>query len=145
MTKKKKVYFGWWVATACFLLMAFTFPPMYTMVGQAVVPMAEEFDVSRTVSGLVIIAGFAGVAIGSPIAGRAHHRYSARYVVAVALVGIAVCCVGIFFAPGIELVIILSFARGIVFSFVGIVTVSIMVNAWFGKKMRGRVQALTMM
>ena len=141
----KRIYFGWWVVLVCFLLMAVTFPPMYTLVGQTVVPMAEEFGVNRTTAGLVVIAGFVGIMIGSPFAGRLNHRYGPRRMVSAALIGTSACGVVIFFAPGIELVIALSVMRGLIFSLVGIVAVSIMVTAWFGKRLRGKAQALTMM
>ena len=143
--KAKKKLFGWNIVLVCFLLMAVTFPPMYTLIGQTVAPMTEEFEVSRTVSGLVIIAGFVGVTIGSPLAGRVHNRHKTKHVVAIALVGISACCVSVFFSQRIELVILLSAARGFVFSFVGIVAVSVMINSWFGSNARGKAQALTMM
>jgi MFS family permease len=137
----KGIYFGWYIVLTCFLLMALAYAPSTTLVGQFLVPMATDFDITVTVSSTIVTIGMLAAMIASPIAGKLLTKYGTRKLVVAMLLVSAVSNAGMCFAPNFVLINVFAAFRGVALAFVGMVPISMMVMTWFGKSAQGRAMA----
>ncbi|MGD9559215.1 MAG: nitrate/nitrite transporter [Oscillospiraceae bacterium] len=142
---KKQFYFGWWIVVTAFLIMALSFAPSQSMPGLFVAPMAEEFGVSRTVAALVSTAVTLSCMVASLPAGRILSRYNLKVLVSVTLVIQAASQFALAAAGSLTVIFIMAGVRGVTLAFCANLPASILVNNWFGKKIRGRVWGAALM
>lgn len=136
--KQGKVYFGWWIVAVAFLVMALSFAPSQSLPGLFVKPIAEEFGVSRTVATLVQTATTIALMLTSLVAGCILSRVNIRRMVVIALLLQATCNFLISVSPSLSLLFVTGVGRGIAISLGTLLPASILVNNWFGSKIRGR-------
>lgn len=144
MKNKKKLYFGWWILMTCFFLMALLYVTNYSLVGLFVTPMAKEFNTSTTGISTMVTISIMCSTISSFFAGKIIEKYNIKIIVLIACAVIGLAYLGIAFSKSIIILYLLAIPRGICGTFVTMVPISVMINNWFGKKIRGKAMGVAM-
>lgn len=144
MAEKKKVYFGWYIVVVSFLLLALVGAPGISLGGLVVLSIAKTLNVNTTA---VILAGtisLLGSMLGSVFAGKVLMRFGIRKTVPVLLALAGLIWLGTSFAKNIYVIYVLSVIGGIIGSGSSLLPVSILVNNWFGPKLKGKAMGIVM-
>lgn len=140
----KKIYRGWWIALTCMLLMAFAFAPGMNLTGVFVKPIAEDFNISRTmVTTQITIQTIASLII-TVFVGQILKRVNIKGMMSVGTAVVALCYILRAFCTNIYQLYICAAVNGAVVVLVASIPVSILVNNWFGSKIRGKVMGIVM-
>ncbi|MGD9559213.1 MAG: MFS transporter [Oscillospiraceae bacterium] len=141
----KKIYFGWFIVAVGFLVMVFSYAPSYAMLGLFIKPLAEEFEIARTMSTAISALSSVSGMVTSLFAGRflvAHDiRRTAMLALGIQSINYLVCYS---FAPSIVLVMVGAFINGALNMLITTIPISILINNWFGCKLRGKALSIAM-
>lgn len=140
----KKIYHGWWIALTCTLLMALAFAPGMNLTGVFVKPIAEDFGVSRTAVTTQVTFYTVASMLLSPFVGFFLKKVKIKLLMSIFTFVLGVCYVLRFFTTSIPQLYILSAISGIAIVLITSIPVSILINNWFGPKMRGKVMGIVM-
>jgi MFS family permease len=138
----RKIYFGWYVVAATILIYAMVLGATFSAFGLYIIPVSEEFGLSRADINTGLIALNLGNAAMAPIVGRLLDKISARKVM--------MCC-ALMFAVSMTIIsqsnslwldaalIAVPVAAGVLGG--GTISVSVLIARWF-KVHRGRAMAI---
>lgn len=143
-TKKKGVYFGWWIVATCFLLMMTVYSGAYNLAGLFVPYIAADLGVSTTAVTTSITILFFGVMAGSLAAGHLLEKFDMRKVTSILLVVAAVSFFGAARSNTLALQYVWVVVRGPALAGVLTIPISILITNWFGKKMKGKAMSMAM-
>lgn len=143
-TKKKGIYFGWWIVATCFLLMMTVYSGAYNLAGMFVPYMAEDLGVSTTAVTTSITILFFGVMAGSLAAGHILEKFDMRKVTSLLLVVAAISFFGAARSNTLALQYVWVIVRGLALAGVLTIPISILITNWFGKKMKGKAMSIAM-
>ena len=139
------MYYGWrLVAIAAFVYML-TMGTTYSALGLFVIPVSEEFDLSRADMNSALILLNLGSAVMSPFIGRMLDRYSLRAImtISVLLFGISFTVLGLSHSIMLDAVI-LALPLAAAIPGAGTLTMSVLLARWFTVQ-RGRAMVLAAM
>jgi MFS family permease len=132
--EKKKTFWGWYVVTGAFLLMAVGYGARYSF-GIFVQPLTAENGWSRSVVSLAASINLLVYALGSIGSGRLLDRIAPRWI---ATIGAAVGAAGFLLCAGAKTPLEFYFAYGVLYglgsSWTGAVVANSSVGKWFVRK-----------
>ena len=141
----KKIHFGWWIVFSSFMLMFLYYATGVGMFGLLVPSLMREFKVSATVVLSIMSVGMAGNVIGSMFAGKMMMKHGLRKVWLICML----ICIGGFVvnytAQSLQVIYVSQFVRGVFGSATSMIPISILINQWFGKRMRGKAMGIAVM
>ncbi|OCC22477.1 hypothetical protein MB02_16595 [Croceicoccus estronivorus] len=139
------MYFGWrMVALAAFLYMLMM-GTTYGAFGLFVIPVSDEFDLSRANMNSALILFNIGTALLSPFIGRLLDRYPTRLIMAVSAILFGASFVTLGFSQSIWVnAAILVLPLGVALPGAGTLTMSVLLARWFTIQ-RGRAMVLAAM
>ena len=86
MTKRKGIFYGWWIVLGGLLLITLTVPFTSALVGLYMLPITEEFNIPRTAFTFTVsIIGICGILL-SPIVGKLVQKYSVKLIMSTGLI-----------------------------------------------------------
>lgn len=132
------IYPGWFVLAAGFLCSLLAVGGTHYVYGVYLVPISEEFAISRSIGNSGMIALMVGLAIWSPLVGRCLDRFRVRWVMALGAVSVAAAFLTLSTAPSVlwfPTVIAGPLAFGVCAC--GSLAANTVVVRWFGSR-RGR-------
>lgn len=138
MKTQGKVYFGWCIVVVSFLLLALVYAPSISLAGLPIVSIAQDFQVSTTAAILPSTIGLLGAMVGSVFAGKVLMRFGIRRTVPVLLIICGVLRIITANAPSITFMYGLSVLSGVFGAATSFLPISILINSWFGPKLRGK-------
>lgn len=138
-TGGKKIYFGWLIVATSFALMILSFTPNATLSAHFVKPLAEAFGISRTMSTSMNMAGTIVAMLTSLVAGGILARFSIRTLVTAGLIVQAVTFFLCMWVNSFPLLFALALIRGAANCLTTVLPITMLLNNWFGSKMRGKV------
>ena len=142
--KGKKLYFGWVIVAVSFLVMMLQFSPSIQIAGLYVVPIAEDFGISRTASSFTITIGTLVSMVASLFSGRFLTKHSIRLTMCVGLLIYAGCYLTISFTRSVVVLYTISVVRGLIGTVVTMLPTSIVLNNWFPRRMTGKVISISL-
>ncbi|MDY4429846.1 MFS transporter [Evtepia sp.] len=141
----KGIYHGWWIVITCLALMALIFVPLTNLPGLFTVFITEEFGITRTAFTTHITISTLTSMAAALFVGRLYQHHSPRLLMAVSTVIIAACFLGYSLAGSVVHFYVISAIIGFFGMFLTSVPISILINNWFGPKMKGKAMGIAMM
>src|SRR3954453_2036723 len=141
MTKRKGIFYGWWIVLGGLLLVTLTVPFTSALVGLYMLPIREEFNIPRTAFTFTVsIIGICGILL-SPIVGKLVQKYSVKLIMSTGLIIFSLAYMSYGLAQSVYHLYISAALLGISFSFCGNLTTQIIIVNWF-KKSRGLAMSI---
>lgn len=137
-TFSKKLYHGWLIVVTCFALMAFAFTPIVSVAGVFTIPVSEELMVPRASFNLHMSIATLSFMFTTAFVGKLFQKCNVKKMMAIATVVLAACFFGYSIAAQIWQFYCFSVLAGVSAACVGTVTISMLINSWFGPKLRGK-------
>lgn len=139
------MYFGWCIVAMAMLVYMLSIGTTFGAMGLFVIPVSEEFRLSRAnINSAVIVLNIGNAAL-SPFIGRALDRYSSRGIMAVSAILFGISFVGLGLSRSIWLnVAILALPLAAALLGAGTLTMSVLLARWFTVQ-RGRAMMLAAM
>ena len=138
-----KFYFGWYVVVVAFILLAVVGAPGISMSGLPVVSIVQDFKVSVTNVMLMGALSMMGAMIGTLFAGKVFMRFGLRKTVSCGLILSGAMWLLISTVKDFKLMIVMAFIAGVIGTFTTTLPASIVINNWFGPKLRGKAMGVT--
>ena len=136
MTKKKGIFYGWWIVLGGLLLVTLTVPFTSALVGLYMLPITEEFGVPRTAFTFTVsIIGICGIIL-SPIVGKLVQKYNSKLIMSTGIIVFSLAYMSYGLAQSMYHMYISAALVGVAFAFCGNLPTQIIVVNWF-KKNRG--------
>ena len=66
----KKIFYGWWIVIACTLIMGTIFPLIHACLSLFIVPVTEDFGISRSTFSVFTLIASTTVMFFAPMAGK---------------------------------------------------------------------------
>ncbi len=142
--KQGKFYFGWNVVVVAFILLAVVGAPGISMSGLPVVSLVTDFKVSVTTVMLMGAISMLGAMVGALFAGRVIMRFGLRKTVSCLLVLSGSLWMIMSTVKNMNLLFVLAFLAGVIGSGTTTLPASVVINNWFGPKLRGKAMGVTM-
>ena len=138
----RAVYYGWWVLAAAAVTELLAVGSTSYAAGLFVLPLQNEFGLSRAAANSALAIGLAGAAFMAPIVGYLLDRFPAQWVISLGVIPFGVGLITISAASSIPL---MAFAMLIPVGFgamaIGPLTTSTLTSRWFYRR-RGRALGL---
>ena len=133
-TKKKEVYYGWFIVAVCALLMGTMTSFLVSLEGLYLVPMSEEMGISRSaVSLAATCSGGIGLLL-SPVVGKMMSKKSIRNIMTVSVAGAMLSYyLRSYVKTSLQLYLV-SIAMGAFYAFAATVPIAVLTSRWFVKK-----------
>lgn len=144
MRSKKKLFYGWFIVGAGFLVLFAINGGIINTFGVFFKPVCESMGWSFTLFASILGLGALGMAIGSPFAGKAIDVFGVRKTM---VFGVVLCGVGMALTGGATEIwhfIVLFFIVGIGFSAASMLPASVVIANWFDRR-RGKAMGLVFM
>lgn len=139
------MYFGWAIVGIAGLVYMLMMGATYGALGLFVIPVSEEFELSRANMNTALILLNLGSAAFSPIIGRLLDRYSARLIMVVSAILFGGSLIGLGLSQSVGLsALILGIPMAIALPGTGTLTMSVLLARWFTVQ-RGRAMVLAAM
>lgn len=143
-SEKKGLYHGWWIVVTSLLLMAIVFAALISLPGVFTIFVTEEFGISRTTFTTHMTISTLTSILASFFVGSFFKKYDPKKVMAVCIVIVALCFAGYSFATNVYYFYAISAVIGFVGLFLTNVPISILINNWFGPRMKGKAMGIAM-
>lgn len=140
--KKKQVYPGWFVMIACVLLNALVFASLVSTPGLFTVPVTGELGFSRASFNIHISCCTFASMICNLFVGRIYAKVNPKWLVCLSTVVVGLSFFVKAGASQLWQFYLSSLLAGVGGAGTGLVVISILVNTWFGKKVRGKVMGI---
>lgn len=131
---KSKVFYGWFLLVACWLLTACTTGMFVNTMNQFVKPVCEALEITRTQFSITTSCISVAVMVLSPFVGKVFEKFNPRLVVTISGIVMIGGWVGFSFANKIEIIYLMGLIIGIGSAFCGAVVVNVILNNWFHAK-----------
>ena len=144
MGRATGIYYGWIMVAICMFTLMLMVGTTMSAFGLYVLPVSEDFGLSRATMNTGLILMNAGAAVAALLVGRLLDRYSARLIMGVSGLILAVSLIALGLSDDIWLsAAMISFPVGFAMSGIGTLTGPALVARWFTVH-RGKAMALTM-
>lgn len=143
--KKKGIYFGWWIVFSSFMIMFLQYAPAVNLFGLYVPSLAAEFQASRTAIVSIMSIGTLASVVGSMFAGKTLIKYGIRRIWVICSLLCAATYVLNANANSLTILYVSAFLRGLFGAAISTIPISILINSWFGKKIKGRAMGISLM
>jgi len=141
-SKKKGIFYGWWIVLACTLIMATFFTLLLSCISLFVVPVTEDLGISRSAFGTFsTIMSILGMIL-SPVAGKICATKNTRMVMTTGLLVGVIGYTCLSFVNNVVLLYALAVVIGFGSSFATTVPIAIVLTRWFVKG-RGKAMSIT--
>jgi MFS family permease len=135
---RRPVYYGWWVLAATAAIEMLTIGSTSYSAGLFVLPLEQEFSLSRAAANSPLAISFIGAALMAPLAGYLLDRYSARKVIAIGAIAFGLSFVFIATSSSLPLMALaLAIPAGFGGMAIGPLTTTALTSRWFYRR-RGR-------
>ena len=134
MNKKGKIFYGWWILVASFIIMTFLYAPIANLISLFTVPVTKELGIGRTefTSYFTVMATVAMVI--APIAGRLMKKMDIRVYLTLFTVLGAVSYIGFSFSTKLIHFLIFAVPMGMALAGAAMIPVSVLITNWFNEK-----------
>lgn len=86
MTKRKGIFYGWWIVAAGLLLITLTVPFTSALVSLYMIPITKEFNIPRSAFTLTTsIIAICGITL-SPIVGKVIQKYNIKLILSISII-----------------------------------------------------------
>jgi OFA family oxalate/formate antiporter-like MFS transporter len=141
MSKRKRLFYGWWIVLAGLLLITITVPFTSALVSLYMIPITEEFNIPRSAFTLTTtIIAVCGIIL-SPVVGKMVQKYNVKWILSMGIVVFSLSYMSYGLAQSVYHLYISAAFLGISFSFCGNLTTQIIIVNWF-KKSRGLAMSI---
>ena len=141
MTKRKGIFYGWWIVAAGLLLITLTVPFTSSLVSLYMIPITKEFNIPRSAFTLTTsIIAICGITL-SPIVGKMIQKYNLKLILSISIILFSLSYMSYGIAQSVYHLYISAAFLGISFSFCGNLTTQIILVNWF-KKSRGLAMSI---
>lgn len=137
-----KIYHGWWVALACFLMNASLFVVLVSLPGLFTVPVTEDLGFPRASFNISMSLLTVAALVGNLFSAKLFIRYNEKILMGASCLLIVVMFIWKSAATHLWEFCLSSLISGILCVFTGQVVISILITNWFGKKLRGKVTGI---
>ncbi|MEW9673322.1 MFS transporter [Ammoniphilus sp. 3BR4] len=134
MNKKGKIFYGWWILAASFMIMTFLYAPIANLISLFTVPVTEELGIGRSefttyFSIMALVSMFT-----APIAGGLMKKLDIRVYLAFFTVLGAISYIGFSFATKLFHFYIFAVPMGAALAGAAMIPVSVLITNWFNEK-----------
>ncbi|MFH1486230.1 MAG: MFS transporter [Chloroflexota bacterium] len=145
MVEKKAsgIFYGWWIAVACCLLLTVTSGTGFYSFGVFFKPLMEEFGWGRAATSAAVSIYWLVMGIGSPIAGRLVDTHGPRRVMIGGAIGAGACLVLLSLTNAIWYFYLLYGLTSMAIACASMIPVSSVISRWF-KKNRGMAMGVAL-
>lgn len=134
MKQKSKVFYGWWIVLASFMIMTFLYTPVVNLVSLYTKPVTEELGFGRTeFSTYYTIMALVSM-VACPIAGKVMKKVDIRIYLSVCTVLGALSYIGFSCAQGLMYFYLLAIPMGISLAGAAIIPTAVLITNWFVEK-----------
>lgn len=131
---KKKIFFGWWIVIASFMIMTFLYTPIVNLVSLYTKPVTEELGIGRTqFSTYYTIMALVSM-VACPIAGKLMRKIDIRLYLTVCTILGALSYIGFSFSTKLAHFYLLAVPMGISLAGAAIIPTSVLITNWFIEK-----------
>ena len=144
MRSEKKLFYGWFIVGAAFLVLFAINGGIINTFGVFLKPVSEDMGWTRTLFTGILGLGALGMALGSPFAGKVIDKFGVRKTMAF---GVVLCGAGLALTGGATEMwhfIVLFFIVGIGFSASSMLPASVVIANWFNLR-RGVAMGIAFM
>jgi sugar phosphate permease len=135
---RQPVYYGWWVLAATAVIEMLTIGGTSYSAGLFILPLEQEFSLSRTAATSPLPISFIGAALMAPLAGYLLDRYNAQKVIAIGALAFGLSFVFIAASSSLPLMVLaLALPAGFGGMAIGPLTTTALTSRWFYRR-RGR-------
>ena len=135
---RRPVYYGWWVLAATAAIEMLTIGSTSYSAGLFVLPLQQEFSLSRAAANSPLAISFVGAALMAPLAGYLLDRYNAQKVIAVGAIAFGLSFIFIATSSSLSLMaLVLAIPAGFGGMAIGPLTTTALTSRWFFRR-RGR-------
>ena len=135
--KGSKGYYGWVIVFLGLMVMALVFVSSFSVNSLFVVSICEDFGISRAALSLYLSISNVAMLVSAPFMGKLMAKYGFKRMGTFSIVLLAVCIALLSFAPNIYFFYVVAVFRGVGYCGGTSMLVNVMVNNWFGPKMKG--------
>ena len=135
--KSTKGYYGWVIVFLGFMVMALVFVAGFSVNSLFVVAVCEDFGIARATLSLYLSISNVAMLVSAPFMGKLMSKYGWKRVGTISIVLLAACIALLSFAPNIYFFYVVAIFRGVGYCGGTTMLVNVMVNSWFGPKMKG--------
>ncbi|PGY06339.1 MFS transporter [Bacillus sp. AFS031507] len=134
MKEKGKIFYGWWIVVATFLIMTLIYAPIANLVSLFILPVTKElgFGPSQFMLYFTIMA-LAAMAVG-PIAGRLMRKMDVRVYLTLFILIASVAFVGFSFSTKLIHFYLFAILMGAGMAGGAMIPASVLITNWFNKK-----------
>ena len=134
MKEKGKVFYGWWIVAATFLIMTLIYAPIANLVSLFILPVTKElgFGPSQFMLYFTIMA-LAAMAVG-PIAGRLMRKMDVRVYLTLFILIASAAFVGFSFSTKLIHFYLFAILMGAGMAGGAMIPASVLITNWFNKK-----------
>ncbi len=137
------MFHGWWVVAAVFVAEMFAIGSTSYAFGLFVVPVSEEFGLSRASTNIGLVLILLGMGWSAPVIGRLLDRFPVRYVLVIGAFLMGAGLIGLGLAQSVWLMAaLLLFMVGPGAGAIGPLSAATVVSRWFIRR-RGRALGIT--
>lgn len=130
----KKIFYGWFVVFACFLLMATGWGMVYNTASLFLVPISEELGLLRSEISFTMTLRSLVQMLTSLFAGRIFRRFSILGIMKVMSLVLVVNYILFGFASQLWQIYVLTLIGALANAFIGVVPLSVIIGNWFQEK-----------
>lgn len=131
---KKKLFYGWWIVIASFMIMTFLYTPIVNLVSLYTKPVTEELGIGRTqFSTYYTIMALVSM-VACPIAGKLMRKIDIRLYLTVCTILGALSYIGFSFSTKLVHFYLLAVPMGISLAGAAIIPTSVLITNWFVEK-----------
>lgn len=136
MNKDKKIYYGWWIVIAGFLVYAFVYSAVSTA-GVFTIPITTELGFYRSAYSTTALFSAIGLIIGSFVVGKLLAKISIKKVMIASMLAIALAFLGYTVSTKLWQFYCLYLVFGLGFAGATMISVPVLINNWFGPRKKG--------
>ena len=134
MNKEKKMFYGWWIVIASFMIMTFLYTPIVNLVSLYTKPVTEELLIGRTEFNTYYTIMALVSMVACPIAGKLMRKYDIRLYLTVCTILGALSYIGFAFSTKLMHFYLLAIPMGISLAGAAIIPTSVLITNWFNEK-----------
>ncbi|MED4585041.1 MFS transporter [Brevibacillus choshinensis] len=134
MNKNGKIFYGWWIVVATFIIMTFIYAPVANLVSLFILPVTKElnFGIPQFMLYFTVMA-LAGMAVG-PIAGRLMKKMDVRLYLTLFILITAIAFVGFSFSTTLIHFYLFAILMGAGMVGGAMIPTSVLITNWFHDK-----------
>ena len=143
-SRQKGIYPGWWIVVTSLFLMAILFAGIISLPGLFTIFVTEEFGVTRTAFTTHMMICTLTSMVAALFVGKVFQKLNIKALMTVFTIIAAASFLGYSFATQLWHFYAISAVMGFCMMFLTSVPISILINNWFGPKMKGRAMGIAM-